>query len=55
MAIFGSALRPDFSADSDMDVLVEFHPDRIPTLSALQGWNRSYRTCLMGGKWICAL
>ena len=26
LAIFGSALRPDFRADSDIDVLVEFEP-----------------------------
>ena len=31
-AIFGSALRSDFSDESDVDVLVEFHPDRVPTL-----------------------
>ncbi len=32
MAIFGSALRSDFRQDSDIDVLVEFEPDRIPGL-----------------------
>jgi predicted nucleotidyltransferase len=26
-ALFGSALRADFSADSDVDLLVEFEPD----------------------------
>ena len=31
-AIFGSALRSDFRPDSDVDVLVEFEPDRIPGL-----------------------
>ncbi len=31
-AIFGSALRADFRPDSDVDVLVEFEPDRIPGL-----------------------
>lgn len=30
MAIFGSFLRPDFHADSDIDILVEFDPDHIP-------------------------
>ena len=32
LAIFGSALRPDFGPDSDIDVLVEFEPDRTPGL-----------------------
>ncbi len=27
MSIFGSALREDFGADSDIDVLVSFEPD----------------------------
>ena len=27
LALFGSALRDDFTADSDVDVLVEFEPD----------------------------
>ena len=26
LSVFGSILRDDFSADSDVDVLVEFHP-----------------------------
>jgi len=30
LAVFGSALRPDFRPDSDVDVLVEFYPDRVP-------------------------
>ncbi|MEC9374560.1 MAG: nucleotidyltransferase family protein [Planctomycetota bacterium] len=29
-ALFGSALRPDFHQDSDIDVLVEFLPGRTP-------------------------
>ena len=32
LAIFGSALRPDFGPESDIDVLVEFEPDRTPGL-----------------------
>ncbi len=27
LAVFGSALRDDFRADSDLDMLVEFEPD----------------------------
>ncbi|MGD8236964.1 MAG: nucleotidyltransferase family protein [Armatimonadota bacterium] len=30
LALFGSVLREDFCADSDVDVLVEFHPEHVP-------------------------
>ena len=30
LAVFGSALRPDFRPDSDVDVLVEFEAGRTP-------------------------
>lgn len=30
LALFGSVLRDDFRSDSDVDVLVEFAPDRVP-------------------------
>ncbi len=30
LALFGSVLRPDFRADSDVDVLVTFAPDAQP-------------------------
>jgi hypothetical protein len=33
LALFGSILRDDFTADSDIDVLVEFDPDHIPGLA----------------------
>jgi predicted nucleotidyltransferase len=33
LAIFGSVLRSDFGADSDIDVLVEFDPDHVPGLA----------------------
>jgi predicted nucleotidyltransferase len=33
LALFGSVLREDFQADSDIDVLVEFDPDHIPGLA----------------------
>lgn len=35
LALFGSVLRDDFGPDSDVDVLVTFAPDFIPTLSDL--------------------
>ena len=37
MSLFGSVLRDDFGPDSDVDVLVEFHPDHIPGLMTLAG------------------
>jgi uncharacterized protein len=30
LALFGSVLRDDFTPDSDVDVLVEFEPGKIP-------------------------
>ncbi len=33
LSIFGSALRDDFGPDSDLDILVEFEPDRTPGLA----------------------
>lgn len=32
LALFGSVLRDDFGPDSDVDVLVEFEPGRVPGL-----------------------
>lgn len=32
LALFGSVLRDDFSAASDVDVLVEFEPGHVPGL-----------------------
>ncbi len=32
LALFGSALRPDFASNSDIDLLVEFLPGRTPGL-----------------------
>jgi uncharacterized protein len=31
-ALFGSVLRDDFRPDSDVDVMVQFHPEAHPTL-----------------------
>ena len=33
LAVFGSALGEDFRADSDLDLLVEFQPGRVPGLA----------------------
>lgn len=35
LSLFGSILRNDFRADSDVDFLVEFEPDHIPGLIRL--------------------
>jgi hypothetical protein len=37
LSLFGSALRDDFSPDSDVDVLVEFEPDTRIGLIRLSG------------------
>ena len=37
LAVFGSALREDFGPESDIDVLVEFEPGRIPGLFGVAG------------------
>ncbi len=37
LALFGSVLRDDFGPDSDVDVLVRFHPQHIPGLIRLGG------------------
>lgn len=34
-ALFGSVLRDDFRSNSDIDVMVQFHPDAHPTFSHL--------------------
>jgi len=35
LSVFGSYLRKDIKADSDIDILVEFDPDHIPGLIRL--------------------
>ncbi len=49
LAIFGSALRSDFHADSDIDVLVEFEPDHIPGLFGIARMERAL-SGLFGGR-----
>ena len=50
LAIFGSALRDDFRPDSDVDVLVEFEPDRIPTLLQIAAMERELSQVFGGRK-----
>jgi predicted nucleotidyltransferase len=33
LSVFGSVVRDDFRADSDVDVLVEFEPGQVPGLA----------------------
>ncbi|RIL03975.1 MAG: nucleotidyltransferase [Proteobacteria bacterium] len=35
LAFFGSVVRDDFTPESDVDVLVEFEPERVPSLFKL--------------------
>jgi predicted nucleotidyltransferase len=49
LAIFGSALRDDFRADSDIDVLVEFEPDHIPSLLGIARMEREL-SAFFGGR-----
>ena len=49
LAVFGSALRADFRPDSDVDLLVEFDPDRIPGLLGIARMEREL-SALLGGR-----
>lgn len=40
LSVFGSALGNDFREDSDVDLLVEFKPDRIPGLFGIAGMEK---------------
>lgn len=50
LAVFGSALRPDFRPDSDIDVLVEFEPGHIPGLLGMARYERELSVILGGRK-----
>jgi len=50
LSLFGSVLRSDFRADSDVDVLVEFEPDAAPGLLALARMERELSAMLGGRK-----
>ena len=50
LAVFGSALREDFGPESDIDVLVEFEPDRIPGLLGVAGIQLELSTLFSGRK-----
>lgn len=50
LAVFGSGLRDDFRSDSDLDMLVEFYPSRIPTLFDIAGMEQELSELLGGRK-----
>ena len=43
LALFGSVLRDDFGPDCDVDVLVEFDPERVPGLLGVAAMEASLR------------
>ncbi len=43
-ALFGSVLRDDFRDDSDIDVMVEFHPEAHPTFGTLDQMGADLKT-----------
>lgn len=43
-ALFGSVLRDDFRLDSDIDVMVQFHPDAHPTFCTLDQMEAELKT-----------
>lgn len=43
-ALFGSVLRDDFRPDSDIDVMVQFHPEAHPTFSSLEQMEAELKT-----------
>jgi uncharacterized protein len=49
LSLFGSALRGELRKDSDIDILVEFHPGDAPSLFDLARMEREFST-LVGGR-----
>ena len=50
LSLFGSALKSELRKDSDLDLLVEFHPDEAPSLFDLARMERELSTLLEGRK-----
>jgi predicted nucleotidyltransferase len=50
LAVFGSALRFDFSEDSDIDIFVEFEPGHVPGLLGMASMERELSKLLGGRK-----
>jgi|SRR5579883_2707612 predicted nucleotidyltransferase len=49
LAVFGSALREDFTPQSDVDILVEFEPGHVPGLLGIARLEREL-SALLGGR-----
>ncbi len=49
LSVFGSALRSDFCPDSDIDILVEFEPERIPGFLGMARLEREL-SAFLGGR-----
>ena len=49
LALFGSMLRDDFGPSSDVDLLVEFEPGRVPGLLRLAAMEREL-SAMIGGR-----
>lgn len=52
LSVFGSALREDFGPESDVDVLVEFEPDRIPGLLGVAHMELELSYLFRDARWI---
>jgi len=50
LAVFGSALREDFGPESDVDLLVEFEPNRTPGLLGIAGMEIALSDLFSGRK-----
>lgn len=50
LALFGSVLRDDFGPDSDVDLLVEFEPGKVPGLIRLSGMELDLSPLFAGRK-----
>lgn len=50
LSLFGSVLRDDFTSESDLDFLVEFEPDYIPTFFKLAQMERELSSLFKGRK-----
>lgn len=46
LSLFGSALRDDFTDRSDVDLLVEFQPDRVPGFFRLASMERELESLI---------
>ena len=49
LSLFGSVLRDDFRAESDVDVLIEFDPDHVPGFIRLSQMEDEL-SALLGGR-----